>query len=113
MIHGCDTIQTFYDAFNKITPWGATENKLGGDLFTMTDRNHKEFTELKKGEFQLKNILAMVNQWDVFQKGKKAWTAKTLAELILLLHGEEVLSGILSEDERQLYISADEEMDME
>ena len=81
MINGCP-IADFYTAFNKITPYGETDNRLGGPNFILEDRNRKEFTEIKKGDFNLKDILAFFNKWGVYQKGKTKWTGETLASLL-------------------------------
>lgn len=81
MINGCP-IAEFYVAFNKITPYGATDDRLGGPNYILEDRNRKEFTQIKRGDFTLKDILAFFNKWEVYQKGKTNWTMATLSDLI-------------------------------
>jgi hypothetical protein len=81
MINGCP-IDHFYKAFNKITPYGATDDRLGGPNYILEDRNRKEFTQIKRGDFTLKDILAFFNKWEVYQKGKTNWTMATLSDLI-------------------------------
>jgi hypothetical protein len=88
-------IQTFIDAFNLVTPWGQTEDKLGGN-FLLLNRYGKEFTVLKKGDFTLKDILAMFNKWDVFQQGKRCWTYDSLRELVQFHFGDEAVSDLTS-----------------
>ena len=81
MINGCP-IDHFYTAFNKITPYGATDDRLGGPNYILEDRNRKEFIQIKRGDFTLKDILAFFNKWEVYQKGKTNWTMATLSDLI-------------------------------
>ena len=82
MANGCDNIQIFYDAFNKITHWGNTVNKIGGPNFIVKDRMWNECNSIKKGDFNLKKVLTMFNEWDVYQTGKKRWTIETLTSVI-------------------------------
>jgi hypothetical protein len=82
MINGGCSITDFYTAFNKITPYGQTDDRLGGPNYILEDRNRNEFTEIKKGDFTLKDILAFFNKWNVYQKGKTKWTTATLSSLI-------------------------------
>ena len=82
MINGGCSITDFYKAFNKITPYGQTDDRLGGPNYILEDRNRKEFTDIKKGDFTLKDILAFFNKWNVYRNGKTKWTAVTLTSLI-------------------------------
>ena len=91
MVNGCDDIQQFYDAFNKITHWGTTDNKIGGPNFIMRDRLWNECTGIKKGDFQLSRILRMFNEWDVCQKGAKRWTMESLTNLVISLLEKKIL----------------------
>lgn len=91
MVNGCDDIQQFYDAFNKITHWGTTDNKIGGPNFIMRDRLWNECTGIKKGDFQLARILRMFNEWDVCQKGAKRWTMESLTNLVISLLEKKIL----------------------
>ena len=91
MVNGCDDIQKFYDAFNKLTHWGKTDDKIGGPNFIMQDRTWNECTCIKKGDFGLQKILRMFNEWDVYQKGAKRWTMNSLTELIMSLLEKKIL----------------------
>lgn len=91
MVNGCDDIQQFYEAFNKITHWGTTDNKIGGPNFIMRDRLWNECTGIKKGDFQLSRILRMFNEWDVYQKGAKRWTMESLTNLVISLLEKKIL----------------------
>ena len=91
MVNGCDDIQQFYDAFNKITHWGTTDDKIGGPNFIMRDRLWNECTGIKKGDFQLTRILRMFNEWDVYQKGAKRWTMESLTNLVISLLEKKIL----------------------
>jgi len=100
MIQGCDT-QSFYTAFNKITPHGTSEDRLGGPNFISADRMGQEFVAIKKGDFTFKDILAYLNKWNVYRKGKTNWTTTTLSELIVHHFGEEVLRELKGGEEKQ------------
>jgi hypothetical protein len=82
MLEGCDNIKTFYDIFNKVTPLGETDEKLGGDLYFLEGKDRKEMTSIKKGDFSLKDILRMFNQWKINEKGNKNFTMISLERLI-------------------------------
>ena len=97
MVNGCDDIHRFYDAFNKITPWGTTDDKIGGPNFIMRDRMWNECKSIKKGDFQLTKILRMFNEWDVYQKGKKRWTMESLTNLIIFLLEKKILDPLVQE----------------
>ena len=112
MVNGCHDIQKFYDAFNKITPLGTTDNKIGGPNFIMLDRLWNECTSIKKGDFEIKKILSMFNEWDIFQKGKKHWTMDSLARVLVhLLENKIILDPDQNEDEAQEEDEAVEEQD--
>ena len=106
MVNGCDDIQQFYDAFNKITHWGTTDDKIGGPNFIMRDRKWNECTGIKKGDFQLARILRMFNEWDVYQKGAKRWTMESLTTVIISLLEKKILVIV---DEVITEVQVDEE----
>ena len=97
-IYGCDVIQTLYDAINAISPFGNTEERLGGK-FVLLDRKRVEMRAVASGDFKLKDILNMFNNWGIVEKGKKKWSQATLHELIGFHFGEDALKIVDGRDE--------------
>jgi predicted site-specific integrase-resolvase len=92
ILEGCD-IRDFYDAFNRVTPFGQTEERIGGDLYALEGRDRKEMQSIQKGDFTMKDILRMFNQWKITENGKK-FTMVSLCWLIKHFFGnvEDVIS---------------------
>jgi len=99
MLKGCD-IRDFYDAFNRVTPLGQTEARIGGDLYVLEGRDRKEMQSIQKGEFTMKDILRMFNQWEITENGKKKFTMASLCRLVKHFFGE------VEEDEDNISIMA-------
>ena len=87
MLEGCD-IHAFYDAFNRITPFGQTEERIGGNLYILEGCDRKEMQSIQKGDFTMKDILRMFNQWEITENGKKKFTMASLCLLIKYFFGE-------------------------
>ena len=87
MLEGCD-ISDFYDAFNRITPFGQTKERIGGDLYALEGRDRKEMQCIQKGDFTMKDILRMFNQWEIAENGKKKFTLESLCRLVKYFFGE-------------------------
>ena len=99
MLEGCD-IRDFYDAFNRVTPLGQTEARIGGDLYVLEGRDRKEMQSIQKGDFTMKDILRMFNQWEITENGKKKFTMASLCRLVKHFFGE------VEEDEDNISIMA-------
>lgn len=98
MLEGCDNIQIFYDIFNRVTPLGQTDEKLGGDLYILEGKDRKEMTSIKKGDFTFKDILRMFNQWKINEKGNKKFTMISLERLINYFFTENMNDGNANDD---------------
>ena len=99
MLGGCD-ISAFYDAFNRITPFGQTEDRIGGDLYVLEGCDRKEMQSIQKGDFTMKDILRMFNQWEIKENGTKKFTMASLCRLVKYFFGEvEDVISIMEEDE--------------
>ena len=96
MIYGCD-IQSLYDAINIISPFGKTPERIG-EKFVLMNRNREEMSTVTLGDFNLKDILSLLNNWGIFEKGKKKWSQATLRELVGFHFGEDALKIIESSD---------------
>ena len=101
MLEGCE-IRDFYDAFNRVTPFGQTEERIGGDLYVLEGCDRKEMQSIQNGDFTLKDILRMFNQWEITENGKKKFTMASLCRLVKYFFGdvEDVIS-IMDEDEEE------------
>ena len=101
MLEGCE-IRDFYDAFNRVTPFGQTEERIGGDLYVLEGCDRKEMQSIQNGDFTLKDILRMFNQWEITENGKKKFTMASLCRLVKYFFGdvEDVIS-IMEEDEEE------------
>jgi len=99
MLEGCD-IRDFYDAFNRVTPAGQTEARIGGDLYVLEGRDRKEMQSIQKGDFTMKDILRMFNHWKITENGKKKFTMASLCRLVKHFFGE------VEEDEDNISIMA-------
>ena len=99
MLEGCK-IRAFYDAFNRVTPFGQTEQRIGGDLYVLEGCDRKEMQSIQKGDFTMKDILRMFNQWEITENGKKKFTMASLCRLVKYFFGDvgDVIS-IMEEDE--------------
>lgn len=102
MLEGCD-IRAFYDAFNRITPFGQTEERIGGDLYVLEGRDRKEMESIQKGDFTMKDILRMFNQWEITESGKKKFTMASLCRLVKYFFGDiiSIMEVDLEEDEEE------------
>lgn len=87
MLEGCE-IHDFYDAFNRITPFGQTEQRIGGDLYVLEGCDRKEMQSIQKGDFTMKDILRMFNQWEITENGKKKFTMASLCRLVKYFFGD-------------------------
>jgi len=95
MINGCPTIGEFYEAFNKIkTRYSDTDDRLGGPNFIAENRDRQEFTSIKKGDFNFRDILGYFNKWEIYRKGKTNWTTTSLSQLIDHHFGSDVLTRL-------------------
>lgn len=104
MLEGCE-IHDFYDAFNRITPFSQTEERIGGDLYALEGRDRKEMQSIQKGDFTMKDILRMFNQWKITENGKK-FTMVSLCRLIKHFFGNvedniSIMAVDLDEDEEE------------
>jgi DNA invertase Pin-like site-specific DNA recombinase len=100
MIYGCD-IQYLYDAINVISPFGKTAERIG-EKFVLLNRNREEMAAVASGDFKLKDILNLLNNWGIFEKGKKKWSRTTLHELIGFHFGDEALKIAESNDDVEM-----------
>jgi DNA invertase Pin-like site-specific DNA recombinase len=105
MLEGCE-IHDFYDAFNLITPFGQTEERIGGDLYVLEGCDRKEMQSIQKGDFTMKDILRMFNQWEITENGKKKFTMASLCRLVNYFFGDvedniSIMAVDLDEDEEE------------
>ena len=100
MIYGCD-IQSLYDAINVISPFGKTAERIG-EKFVLLNRNREEMATVASGDFKLKDILNLLNNWGIFEKGKKKWSQATLHELIGFHFGDDALKIDESNDDVEM-----------
>ena len=101
MLEGCE-IHDFYDAFNRITPFGQTEERIGGDLYVLEGCDRKEMQCIQKGDFTMKDILRMFNQWEITENGKKKFTMASLCRLVNYFFGDvEDNISIMAVDEEE------------
>jgi predicted site-specific integrase-resolvase len=106
MLEGCD-IHDFYDAFNRITPFGQTEERIGGDLYALEGRDRKEMQSIQKGDFTMKDILRMFNQWKITENGKKKFTMASLCRLVNYFFGE--VEDVISDSDSVMAVDLEEE----
>jgi len=95
LLLGCDNIQEFYKQFNRITPFGTTEEKMG-DQFYLPTKSQEEYTKWPEYEFSLKKILTIFNTWEVPRRNGYAtlWTGEQLGQVILYYFGQEVYGNV-------------------
>jgi hypothetical protein len=90
LIYGSDML-SFYTAFNLLSRWGPTEERLGGPVHKLRDRNQEEFFELERGAIHVDDILVLLNSWEIFPRGRVRWTKAGLALAIEAHLGPEAL----------------------
>lgn len=90
LTYGSD-MPSFYTAFNLLSRWGPTEERLGGPVHKLRDRNQEEFFELERGAVHADDILALLNSWEIFPRGRVRWTRAGLALAIESHLGPEAL----------------------
>jgi len=100
MLEGCE-IHDFYDAFNRITPFGQTEERIGGDLYVLEGCDRKEMQSIQKGDFTMKDILRMFNQWEITENGKKKFTMASLCRLVNYFFGDNISIMAVDLDEEE------------
>jgi DNA invertase Pin-like site-specific DNA recombinase len=100
MLEGCE-IHDFYDAFNRITPFGQTEERIGGDLYVLEGCDRKEMQSIQKGDFTMKDILRMFNQWEITENGKKKFTMASLCRLVKYFFGDNISIMAVDLDEEE------------
>jgi DNA invertase Pin-like site-specific DNA recombinase len=105
MLEGCD-IGDFYEAFNRVTPLGQTEARIGGDLYVLEGRDRKEMQSIQKGDFTMKDILRMFNQWEITESGTKKFTMASLCRLVNHFFGE-----VIPSMEMEMEMDEDEDED--
>lgn len=100
MLEGCE-IHDFYDAFNRITPFGQTEERIGGDLYVLEGCDRMEMQSIQKGDFTMKDILRMFNQWEITENGKKKFTMASLCRLVKYFFGDNISIMAVDLDEEE------------
>lgn len=99
LLLGCENIQEFYTQFNKITPFGTTEEKMG-DQFYLPTKSKEEYTKWPEYEFTLNKILTIFNTWQVSRKTgyTSLWTGEELGKVVHYYFGQEVYNNVFRMD---------------
>ena len=90
LVYGSDMPQ-FYTAFNSLSKWGSTEERLGGPVHKLQCRNREEFSVIERGVLALEDILTLLNSWEIFPRGRIRWQLATLSSAIQSHLGDEAL----------------------
>ena len=113
--------QAFYDAFNRVTPLGTTDERMGGDVYMLADEHHQEYVSMRAGEWNVTEMLLLFKAWNIrYGVGPRGailpWTRERLEQTIVQYFGEDALNMVVDQSSvadqkqaKQIYLQAVQE----
>ena len=120
MLHGTRSITLFNNMVNRASPYGETDDKMGGVTHRLMNTDGTPVEAIVSGETfaDLSQILGFFNDWRIFRTGttRKKWTKQSLAKVIAHFFGKSSLSIVCDERMVQYFfpdVNIDDEEDEE